>query len=261
LLVTVHDVFHLAMTQYVSGIAKKIYSKLMFKALMYKADKILSVSQFTKDELLKYVGGNEEKIIVTHNGVNKKWFKDKNQDAIFNKPYILYVGNVKPHKNLSNLIRAFSKIENKIDHSLVIVGKKDGFITNDNDVQKLTEQHKDRIIFTGFVEDADLINYVQHTSLFVFPSLYEGFGLPPLEAMASGVPIAVSNIPPLREVCGKVACYFNPLDETDMAIKIYNALMTKVTAEEKERSIQQAKRYIWEDCALKTEKVIKELLK
>ncbi|MFX3617534.1 MAG: glycosyltransferase family 4 protein [Sporolactobacillus sp.] len=260
MLVTVHDVFHLAMKQYVSGLIKKLYANLMFKGVKYKASKVLTVSYFTKEELLKYVNIKGEQIAVTPNGISKKWFHLVNGTRLCQKPYILYVGNVKPHKNLSSLIKAFELIENKTECDLVIVGKKDGFITEDTRIQEITKRNEQRIHFTGFVEENVLINYVQNASLFVFPSLYEGFGLPPLEAMASGIPVAVSDIPPLHEVCGNAAAYFNPFDEKNIAETVLNELALGTNSAKRKLLINQAENFQWEKCAEETSKVITDLL-
>lgn len=261
LLVTVHDVFHLAMKQYVQGAARRFYANIMFKFVKNKAKKILTVSGFSRSELIKYLNCNQKDIIVTHNGVDRTWFNLNDSKSLFNKPYLLYVGNVKPHKNLRNLIMGFELIKDKIPHNLIIVGKKEGFLTADGSIVELAKRNKDRIIFTGFIEENSLKNLVHNADVFVFPSLYEGFGLPPLEAMACGTPVAVSDIPSLREVCGEWVSYFDPNDIKSISTNIYNL----ITDDRKKKAMalyekKRAAEFSWEKSAMLTEKVIRNLI-
>lgn len=222
LLVTVHDLFHLAMPQYVHGFHKKAYAKYMFHKVAQKAAAVICVSNFTKHELCKYTDISPEKLHVIYNGIDDFWFHpDLNAKPIYAKPYILYVGNVKPHKNLKNLILAFSLIKDEIPHDLLIVGKKEGFITGDSEVIRLAEQLGNRVQFTGFVSNETLRQYYHDADMFVFPSLYEGFGLPPLEAMVAGCSrILCSNISVIREICQDNVLYFDPLNIKDIAQKL-----------------------------------------
>lgn len=213
LVVTVHDVFHLAMPQFVEGVHKKVYAKFMFNMVKRKADKIITVSNFTASELKKYVGVSDEKIQVIYNGIDEEWFNVPLKEKVHHKPYILFVGNVKPHKNLKTLVKAFLEVKDNIEHDLIIVGKKDGFITGDGEVSKYVKGNEDRIIFTGYVEDDILKQYYKQADIFVFPSLYEGFGLPPLEALAAGCKrVICSNAASIPEVCSNMVEYFGFCD-------------------------------------------------
>jgi glycosyltransferase involved in cell wall biosynthesis len=220
------------------------------------------VSKFTKNEYIKYFGheNNYKKIIPIHNGIEKKNILNDNNPL--NKPYLLTVGNVKPNKNLSRLVDAFNKIMDKIPNELVLVGKKSGFISGDEEVLKKVNSFGQRIRMTGFVDDNELQNYYQHAEAFIFPSIYEGFGFPPLEAMATGTPVIASNAASIPEVCGDAALYFNPYDINDMANKIFQ--MVKNNDMKKEyinKGINQVKKYSWEKTAKKTCDVIMEILK
>jgi glycosyltransferase involved in cell wall biosynthesis len=126
LLVTVHDVFHLAMPQYTGGLHKRLYAHYMFSSLRKQAAAILSVSRFSKDELLKYTGQAGCQPQVVYNGVDESWFKVRKKRNPHLGPYFLYVGSVKPHKNLTGLLEAFEKVKDQIPQDLVIVGKKRG---------------------------------------------------------------------------------------------------------------------------------------
>jgi len=163
------------------------------------------------------------------------------------KPYLLYVGNAYPHKNLENLILAFRKIkQDNFDLQLVLVGGDDYFY------KKLKKNNND-VIFTGFIKDEDLNVLYNNAALYVFPSLYEGFGLPPLEAMKRGVPVASSNATCLPEVLGDAAIYFNPLDVDDMAEKIKKALLDEGLRKNLiQKGFEQIKKYSWQKMARET---------
>lgn len=256
-IVTVHDVFHLAMPQFVGGPHKRLYANLMFHEVAQKTKHIICVSQFTKQELMKYTGVNDNKISVVYNGVDEFWHAPlEKKEREYVRPYILYVGNVKPHKNLRRLVQAFQSVADQIPQDLIIVGKKEGFITGDPEVAKLAEMMGDRIHFTGFVSDEELKNYYHYADLFVFPSLYEGFGLPPLEAMSAGCKnVVVSNIPVLREIYGDSVVYFDPEEISSIANQIVKQL-------NKDRNNGKAKQpsFDWDSCAAAYAQIMKDYL-
>lgn len=261
LLVTVHDVLHLATSQFIEGIHKRLYARMMFAALKHKATEILCDSSFTVEELHNLVGVDRKKTSVIHLGVSKFWSEQKEKESPHHRPYILYVGNVKPHKNLSRLIEAFELIKDDNPVDLVIVGKKEGFIINDNLTEKQAKKLGDRVCFTGIIDDHALINYYACAQALVLPSLYEGFGLPPLEAMACGCPVIVSHIASLPEVCGDAAVYFDPYSPHDIAEKM-KMVLNDCDLREKMRikGLEHAKLFTWEKCAEQTIAVIKRLL-
>ena len=227
MLVMVYDVCHLALSNFLQGFHKKLYAFFMLKAVRFKAKKIITISQFSKDEIIKYTGENSQPIIPIHLGVDKSHYVTNEPKRIHQKPYILYVGNIKPHKNLTMLIKAFMKIANKFNHDLVLVGKKEGFITSDTESLITSKKLSNRIFFTGFVTKTNLKNYYSNASLMVFPSLYEGFGFPPLEAMASGCPVLVSNVSSMPEICGDSVLYCDPYDINDISIKMDKILKNR----------------------------------
>lgn len=151
------------------------------------------------------------------------------------KNYLLYVGNFYPHKNLKRLVLAFNKIiqETGLNYSLVLVGGK-------------VPDRKNKIIITGYVDDNRLNNLYRGADLYVFPSLYEGFGLPVLEAMKRGVAVICSNTSCLPEILGDAAEYFDPLDIEDMAEKIKRILFDKSLKNELiEKGFERVKKYDW----------------
>lgn len=254
LLVTIHDVFHLAMPQFVNGLHKKLYAKFMFEIVKRKSSKIICVSNFSANELKKYIGVDDSKIIVVYAGVDQDFFLVSIGELVHNKPYLLYVGNVKPHKNLSNLIRAFLNIKDKINYDLIIVGKKEGFITGNCKVEELIKGNEDRIIFTGYVSDDKLKQYYKQAKLFIFPSLYEGFGSPPLEALSAGIPVIASDIPAVKEVCANMVNYFNPYDINDISLTILNNINGK------QKNKYDLNKYDWNVCVNKYINLIEQLL-
>ena len=158
-------------------------------------------------------------------------------------------------------MEAFSLIINSIPHDLVIVGRKEGFITVDKKVDSIARAIEDRVHFTGFVSDELLKQYYVHASALVLPSLYEGFGLPPLEAMACGCPTAVSNVASIPEVCGKASLYFNPYDIREIAKKIHLILTdTNLRKTLKEKGYSQAKKFTCEVSAKGVKMLIENII-
>ncbi|WP_175403733.1 glycosyltransferase family 4 protein [Caminibacter mediatlanticus] len=262
-IVTIHDVYHLAFYDTLN-LKQKLYAKFMINQAVSKSDIILTVSEFSKNEIIKYTNTRKE-IKVIYNAINFNKFKviNNNLEKLKNKyslpnEFILFVGNVKPHKNLKRLLLAIKDL----DINLVFVGKKDGFITGDENIKKLITKNnlKERIYFTGYVKDEDIPVIYNLAKLFVFPSLYEGFGIPPLEAQACGCPIIVSNVASLPEVCGDSALYCNPYDVNDIKEKIEVLLNNKQLREELiQKGFENIKRFSWEKSAKKIIDVIEGL--
>ena len=220
LLVNVNDVAHLALPDVFAGVAKRLFARTMFGRVRRRADGIIFISQFSADEFGRLVGAPKGRSYVVHCGVDKQWFKIEPGPRERRTPYLLFVGNVKPHKNLVRLLEAFKLVYRQIPQDLLIVGRKEGFITGDNDVQSMVDEFEGRVAFTGYVDDAVLKRIYAQADALVLPSYYEGFGLPPIEAMAAGCPAVVSRAASMPEVCGDAALYFDPFDIRDMADKL-----------------------------------------
>ncbi len=188
-----------------------------------------------------------------HNGVDASWFAVELSQRPHPKPYFLCVGNIKPHKNLKRLLEAFGAIRGQISHDLLLVGRKEGFLTGDREVQESAARFGDRVQFTGEVPLDRLRQYFAHAEALVFPSLYEGFGMPPLEAMALGCPTVVSSAASIPEVCGEATLYFDPFDTKDMALKMLRLVREKdLRAELVAKGKIRAKAFSWETCAGQT---------
>lgn len=259
LLVTIHDLIYLRMREFFRP-ATRLYAKLLLTRVRQRADAVFFVSQFTCNEFLEIVGPPNGLSTVIYNGIDELWFKSSPRLQLPNDlcdcPYVVCVGNVKPHKNIRRLIHAFKLIIDRIPHRLVIVGKKEGFITGDPGVASLADRLGDRIRFTGFLPDETLRAIVAHATLLIFPSLYEGFGLPPLEALASGVQVLASRIPPVVEMCGEQITYFDPYDTRDLAEKLLR-LCSSTAASVSSQSIA---RFRWPSAAERVVALMKQTL-
>jgi len=253
---TIHDVFHLDNLNQLSKL-QGIYAKLFLTQFIKSNKSIITVSRFSRDRICFHSGLPQEKVSVIYNGIDTQLFQPSSQKNLsLPDKYILYVGNVKPHKNLKTLLLAYSQLKESIkkEYALVIVGKKEGFLNGDTEIETLVKQYNllGNIHFTGYVPDNDLQELYGRANLFVFPSLYEGFGLPPLEAMACGVPVIASNAASLPEVCGDGALYFDPKNSEELSDKINSVLKDANLQEQlKIRGHRQALRYKWEDTAKK----------
>jgi glycosyltransferase involved in cell wall biosynthesis len=245
LVVTVYDAYHLRMRWSLGDLVKRCYAELLFGAVRRRAEKVFTISHFSKGELEVLARVPAERIVPIHLGVAPEWFDTKTEEGFRERPYLLFVGNVKPHKNLRRLIAAFAGLVDDVPHDLVIVGKRDGFITGDEVVARMAADLGDRVVFTGWVDDNDLRRYVANAALMVFPSMYEGFGLPPLEAMACVCPVVASDIPVLHEVCGDQVAYFDPTSVD----AIRDSIVAELSApRELVGAVEWARRYDWEDC-------------
>ena len=248
---------------------KNFAYRLVISRAIKRSKKIIAVSQFTKDDLVKQFKISEDKIVVTYLGVAQTFAADKNSGDIdidvfkknnINSPFLLYVGNAYPHKNLEGLIKLFPKIKAvKNDLQLVLVGKDDYFYER---VKVFAKKYDDgrSIIFPGFISDNELVCFYRHALAYIFPSKYEGFGLPPLEAMAQGCPVASSDKASMPEILGDAAIFFNPDDETEMVEKILVIINDSGLREEiKSKGRERVKKYDWGKCADQTLKIYKQI--
>ncbi|HEX5091314.1 MAG TPA: glycosyltransferase family 1 protein [Burkholderiales bacterium] len=260
LLVTIHDVIHLAQPRFMEGWHRRAYARALLAAVRAKADRVIADSRFTADELVRLVGVDRARIEVIHLGVDDAWYSVPRSPRPHGKPYFVFVGNVKAHKNIRGLIAAFGALAERLPHDLVIVGKKEGFVTGDRQVERMSAALGERVKFTGLVDDELLRRYVACAEALVLPSFYEGFGLPPLEAMACGCPVIVSNRASLPEVCGEAALYCEPEETDDIAAKMLRVAQDADTrAGLRERGLRHARTFTWEKCARETLAVIESL--
>jgi glycosyltransferase involved in cell wall biosynthesis len=259
--VTVHDLAHLALPGLVHGRHRLAYARLMIRAAGASAATIF-VSQFTADEFQRILGRIPRNPVVIHQGVDASWF-DVTPHTVspHPRPYLLFVGNVKPHKNLQGLLHAFRLLKDEIPHDLLIVGQREGFIHGSPEVERDAARLEGRVRFTGWVEDAEVKQLFAHAAALVFPSLYEGFGLPPLEAMACGCPVVASRSAAIPEVCGDAVLYCEADRPDSIAERVRHLLSDPVLTDEmRSRGRERARRFSWDRCAGETAQVIERQL-
>lgn len=235
--------------------------KLVIWLAVKRAKKIIAVSQYTKKDIINNFKIEANKIKVIYEGA--PIWRQKNTkftgEALFkrfniSKPYLLYVGNAYPHKNLENLVLSFKKLTNNhdMDLQLILVGQIDYFYKR---LRKFADDNGicEKIIFTDFVSDEDLLVLYHNAALYIFPSNYEGFGLPPLEAMTCGSPVVSSRASCLPEILGQAALYFNPADTDDIVDKVKQVLSnSKIKNELILQGYQVIKKYSWQKMAKET---------
>ena len=245
--------------------AQNIVKNLLLQNTRLRSKALICDSNFTRDELLKYFPDLENKSKVVHLGVSKP--EAEVFDSIIEKlsllpeEYLLYVGTLAPHKNIVKLIRSFAILVRQGYYGkLVIAGGKGWMYEEIFEVVKILNI-AEKVVFTGFISQIDLEGLYKYAFALINCSLYEGFGLPPLEGMIRNIPAIVSNIPVFKEVCGDAAIYFNPYDEKDIAEKIASVLNDEQLRKEMIfKGLEKVKEYSWEKCARETLKVYEEVL-
>ncbi len=265
LLVTVHDLAHLALPEVFGRGPKRLYARVTFATVRRRADGILFDSRFSREEFQRLVGTPRGAGRVVYPGVEPDWFEGQKETpaaaAAERRPYFVFVGNVKPHKNLGRLLEAFARVAGEIPHDLVVAGRREGFLTADPEAAREAEALGERVRFAGFVPAAELRRLVAAADALVLPSLYEGFGLPALEAMACGRPVLAARAGALPEVCGEVALYCDPHDAGDIAAALRRiAGDAELRAVLSRRGPEQARRFSWDVAADAVREVIEGLL-
>lgn len=249
IITTVHDLLHLKVYNKGFSIFKRSVAFLFFKIVSIKSNFIFFNSYFTKNEYLSIFPNVKVNNAVTHLGVNNIWFCKENNSISVKRGYFIIVGNIKPHKNLNFAVEAFKKVQNIVDADLFIIGKMNDFITEDHDFKTVISTFGDRIKLLGELNDEMVRVYVKNSLALVYPSIYEGFGLPPLEAFASGVPVIASNIASTREVCGQLPFYFE-LGDLDSLSTLYIEVfdLMKNNKIDSEKLITHSSKYNWDAC-------------
>ena len=231
--VTIHDCIHLMFPQYLPSRLAHAYARANLWVAAKRAERIFTVSETSKADILRYCDVPAERIIVVYNAIDDRFAISPETEAIervreryqLNGPFALYVGNIKPHKNLERLIDAFDLVRRggfeRLE--LLIIGDQ---ISKYPRLRRAVDKHKlhKHVRFLGFVADDTLAALYRLATVFVFPSLYEGFGLPPLEAMASGTPVVTSNRSSLPEVVGDAAVLVDPYSAASIAEGIQRVL-------------------------------------
>jgi glycosyltransferase involved in cell wall biosynthesis len=267
--VTIHDCIHLMFPQYLPNRLALAYARSSIWMAARTSSRILTVSEASKRDILRFFNVPPEKITVIYNGIDQRFHvkpPDEEMARVRQRyqlegDFVLYVGNVKPHKNLGRLLDAFHQVrQGGLDHlKLVVIGDE---ISKYTELRRLVHRlnlHK-HIRFLGFMPDETLAVLYRLAAVFVFPSLYEGFGLPPLEAMASGTPVVTSNVSSLPEVVGDAAVLVDPNDAESIADGMRRVLTDPTLAATlTERGLARAAEFSWERSVRQINAIYREL--
>jgi len=269
LVTTIHDLSPTLYPQFFS-IKTRLWHKLLNpKKIAQESDHILAVSESTKNDLKELWSIPSKKITATPLSASADLKRVTNVSTVrkkYNLPekYILSLSTLEPRKNLTTLIAAFLELKNeiRIPHKLVLAGSSDlkifaksGLTPSDSPLSG-----GELVLFPGFIEEKDKAALISAADLFCFPSIYEGFGIPPLEAMQCGVPVLASDIPAVREVCGNAAKLLPPKNVDAWKVAMAKVLTNKETHENlSKRGLTQARKFSWEKTAKKTIKAFEKI--
>jgi glycosyltransferase involved in cell wall biosynthesis len=259
---TVHDMLeHMTGARAQSGLWRSLYFQ-MTKRVLAGAARIFAVSNFTRNEIEKLFDIPPERVEVVYNAIDERFLRGHatpaDRDLIARRyqvtyPFLLYAGRISPHKNVVRMIEAFSALKTELerdqaypDLKLIIIGDD---LSGNPDLRRTVVRSgvQNEVRFLGFIPIEVLRIFYDEAKVFVFPSLYEGFGLPPLEAMAHGTPVVTSNVSSLPEVVGNAAVLVNPENVFEIMRALHRVLMDKpLRIRMKERGYQQAAKFSWE---------------
>jgi glycosyltransferase involved in cell wall biosynthesis len=250
-IITVHDIIPLLFGKFHKK--QYFYFKYILKHVLHRTRWVIAPSHHTKELLVESYGINASKVHVIHNGVRDS-SRDDSQDSSTRPDgeFILFSGRMVPMKNLAGVLDAFNLIKDKIPHRVVITGydRKHSSSEASTAVPSNRASGRDRVEFKGHVSSGAMEQLMNEASLLVFPSFYEGFGLPPLEGMAHGCPVVVSNVSSLPEVCGDAAEYVDPKDIHSIADGMYKVLTEgSLRRSLIKKGLERAKGFSWEKSA------------
>jgi len=268
--VTIHDIIHVLYPQFLPNRAAQLYARVMIRRALKRADRILTVSYNSKRDLVDYFGIAPARIDVVYNGVARQFRSDvprAERDRVaarygLSRPYLLFLGGEKPHKNVRNVIRAFAEArrERALPHTLVLAGP---MPRNRNRVEALIDalELDSCVNRPGIVPDEDLPGLFAGADAFLYPTLYEGFGLPVIEAMACGVPVLTSSTSALQEVAGGYAYLVDPMDVAAIARGIVVLATDPARRSEfADLGRRRARDFSWDRAAEQTLKIYAEAL-
>jgi len=267
--VTIHDCIHLMFPQYLPNRLALTYARTSIRLAAKRATRVLTVSESSKRDILRFVDLPPEKIDVIYNAFDERFgVEPREEDVVrvkeryqLHDEFVLYAGNVKPHKNLERLITAFHLVRQRgLDHlKLVLIG---------DDISKYAalrravhryQLHR-YVRFLGYLPEETLAVMYRLSGVFVFPSLYEGFGLPPLEAMASGTPVVTSNVSSLPEVAGNAAMLVDPYDPDALADAMLRVLTDESLRQDlRRRGLERARQFSWEQSVGRIRRIYDEI--
>ncbi len=263
--VTIHDLSPFLFPQTFRRI-NRIYTRWAIRVACRNAAQLLAVSEFTKQEIVRWLHVPPERITVTYNGVDQRFTPPDpaalaafRQRAGLPERFILFVGTLEPRKNLPTLIEAYARIAKETDAPLIIGGGK-GWLYNEIFAKAEQLNLGDRVRFTGFIDDADLPLWYAAATVFTLPSLYEGFGIPLIEAMACGTPVVTTSSSSLPEVVGDAGLIVPPTDVDQLGAALLQLLRdANLHAELRERGLVRAQQFSWQTMAEKTRRVYENI--
>lgn len=265
---TLHDMVYFHNPQRTTRFRAK-YWQWMIRSTARHADRLITVSEFSKTQVLKYLPIDPDRIRVIHNGVDERYFEPspaelraEMRSALgLDSPYILYIGRLDPDKNVTRIVEAFARLcqDGLKDCRLVVAGARE---YRESEILRAVERHRlgDRVVFTGYVKEEHLLPLYQEASVFCYPSLNEGFGLPVLEAMACSVPVVTSNLSSLPEVAGDCGILVDPFSVDAIARGIEEALGTERGRDLGRAGRHRARTFTWHACARRHLAVYREVL-
>ena len=267
-IVTIHDCIHLMFPQYLPSPVALTYARISIALAARRATRVLTVSESSKRDILRLVDVPADKIDVIYNAYDERFgVEPRDEDVVrvreryqLHDEFVLYAGNVKPHKNLERLIEAFDLVRKRgLDHlKLVLIGDE---ISKYAALRRAVHSHQlhKYVRFLGYLPEETLAVMYRLAGVFVFPSLYEGFGLPPLEAMASGTPVVVSNVSSLPEVAGDAALLVDPYDPQSIAGGIERVLCDEtLRLELRAKGLIRAKQFSWESSVRRVREIYRQ---
>jgi len=262
LIVTIHDLIHLHYRNHLSSYAARSYAALMLPVITKRADAIIAVSEYTKEDLIRTLSVDPKKVTVIHHGLDPSFVNGNANGPVGCKsaePYFLYVGLLKAHKNVGVLLRAFQSVKAQFKDrhlKLRLVGKPDLKQAVVREWVDAIQRDPDIVLESG-ISDAELRERYRNAICLVFPSLCEGFGFPLLEAMASKIPVLAARSASIPEILGEEAgLYFDPYSESELVTHMKSVITDSSLTDRMIREGENRTRlFEWENAAKKTEEV------
>jgi len=267
--VSIHDLSYYVHPERCPPVRRQ-YWYAMTRHSVKAADRIITISENSRRDIARFFPGSESKIRITALAAHSRFkpigldrqesLLTQYEDKLKSQPYVLYVGTLEPGKNVARIVQAFDAVASKFpDHLLVLAGDKGWLYESVFDTIE-NAAHRNRIVYLGHVSDMEAVHLFNFADAFVFPSLYEGFGLPPLEAMQCGCPVVTSNRSSIPEVVGDAAIMVNPESVTEISTAMRRLLESKVARQEfSQAGLERARLFSWDKCAAETLAVYREV--